>query len=135
MKVSVVIRSRNEECFIGAVLAEVFAQDYHAPYEVVVLDSGSQDRTLDIVRTFPARLEHLPAENFTFGYALNLGVRLAAGQYVVFLSAHCVPCNRSWLRELIQPLDDDLQVVATYGKQEPQQGVNPFEERELEAAY
>jgi glycosyltransferase involved in cell wall biosynthesis len=134
-KISVVIRSKNEELFIGKVLQQVLAQEFAAPYEVIVLDSGSQDRTLDIVRRFPVRLEAIPPERFTFGYALNEGVTLARGEYVVFLSAHCVPRDRSWLRELIHPFDANPLVAATYGRQEPLPGVNPFEERGLARAY
>jgi glycosyltransferase involved in cell wall biosynthesis len=135
MNVSIVIRSKNEERLIDEVLQQVFAQEFPETYEVIVLDSGSQDRTLDVVRSFPIRLEHLPAEKFTFGYALNYGASLANGDYVVFLSAHCLPCGHFWLSELLGPLKSNTQLVATYGRQVPQPGVNLFEEPELVAAY
>ncbi len=135
MKVSIVIRSKNEERFIGAVLERVLEQEFADPYEVIVLDSGSHDRTLDIVRGFPVRLATMPPEQFTFGRALNHGTSLAIGEIVVFLSAHCVPRERTWLRELTAPLSNDAQVAATYGRQEPMPGVNPFEEIELERTF
>lgn len=135
MKASIVIRSKNEERLIDETLRRVLAQEFPAPYEVIVLDSGSQDRTLEIVRSFPVRLETLPPELFTFGFALNHGATLARGEYVVFLSAHCLPRERSWLQELTLPLDIDLGVAATYGRQEPLKGVNPFEEMTLERIY
>lgn len=135
MKVSIVIRSKNEERFIGAVLEQVLKQEFADPYEVIVLDSGSQDRTLAIVRSFPVRLATMPPEQFTFGRALNHGASLTSGDYVVFLSAHCVPRDRAWLRELTTPLASDVQVAATYGRQEPMPGVNPFEEIELERRF
>lgn len=135
MKASIIIRSKNEERFIGTVLQRVLEQEFPEPYEVIVLDSGSQDRTVEIVRGFPVQLEEIPAGKFTFGFALNHGASLAHGAYVVFLSAHCVPCSRSWLRELITPFTNNPLVVATYGRQEPVPGVNPLEERGLEQAY
>ncbi|NOT56677.1 MAG: glycosyltransferase family 2 protein [Deltaproteobacteria bacterium] len=135
MKVSIVIRSKNEERFIGAVLKRVLEQKFTDPYEVIVLDSGSQDRTLDIVRGFPVRLATMAPEQFTFGRALNQGAALTSGDIVVFLSAHCVPRERTWLRELTAPLSNDAQVAATYGRQEPMPGVNPFEEIELERTF
>lgn len=135
MKVSIVIRSKNEERFIGAVLERVLAQEFADSYDVLVLDSGSQDRTLDIVRSFPVRLATMPPEQFTFGRALNQGTALTSGDIVVFLSAHCVPRERTWLRELTTPLASDMQVAATYGRQEPMPGVNPFEEMELERTF
>jgi rhamnosyltransferase len=135
MRVSIVIRSKNEEHFIGSVLQRVLEQEFTEQYEVIVLDSGSKDRTVEIVRGFPVRLEEIPTGEFTFGFALNHGASLAHGEYVVFLSAHCVPCSRSWLRELVTPFTNNALVVATYGRQKPIPGVNPFEERELEQSY
>jgi glycosyltransferase involved in cell wall biosynthesis len=135
MKASIVIRSKNEERFIGSVLQQVLEQEFADPYEVIVLDSGSQDRTLDIVRRFPVRLEMIPPEQFTFGAALNRGAVFARGEYVVFLSAHCVPCHRSWLQELTNPFAQDPLIAATYGRQEPIPGVNPIEEVALVQAY
>jgi len=135
MKASILIRSKNEERIIGSVLQRVLTQDFAEPYEIIVLDSGSQDRTVDIVRGFPVRLETIPARRFTFGSALNLGTSLARGEYVVFLSAHCMPRTRSWLQELTSPFANDPLVVATYGRQEPMPGVNPVEEQGLEQAY
>lgn len=135
MKASVVIRSKNEERFISEVLHRVLAQEFAESSEVVVLDSGSRDRTCEIVRRFPVRLEMIPPERFTFGAALNYGARIARGEYVVFLSAHCLPRDRRWLHELLGPLDWDPLVAATYGQQEPRQGVNRFEAMELEQAF
>lgn len=135
MKASILIRSKNEERFIISVLERVLEQEFADPYEVLVLDSGSQDRTVEIVRGFPVRLETIPARRFTFGAALNHGTSLARGEYVVFLSAHCVPRTRSWLQELTSPFANDPLVVATYGRQEPRPGVNPFEEGGLTRAY
>ena len=135
MRASIVIRSKNEERMIGVVLEKLFAQEFANPYEVMVLDSGSQDRTLDIVRRFPARLETITPQQFTFGFALNHGARLAQGRYVVFLSAHCVPRERTWLADLLYPLDAEPEVAATYGCQEPFPGVNPFEELELARSF
>jgi len=134
MKVSIVIRAKNEERFIGRVLEQVFAQEYPDPVEVLVLDSGSTDATRDIVARFPVRLHRLDPSTFSYGRALNYGAAVAAGERVVHLSAHCIPTNRLWLRNLTALLDDPA-IVATYGRQEPVMGLNPFEELELQAIF
>ena len=135
MRVSIVIRSKNEERFISAVLGRVLEQEFPEPYEVIVLDSGSQDRTLDIVRRLPVRLVSMPPKKFTFGAALNYGGGVAQGEVVVFLSAHCIPRERSWLRTLTAPFEQRPYVAAAYGRQEPIPRVNPLEERGLEQSY
>ena len=134
MKASIVIRAKNEERFIGQVLEMVFAQKYEDPFEVIVLDSGSTDRTVAIATQHPVRLHHIKVGEFTFGRALNTGASLATGEYVVYLSAHCIPVDESWLALLTGPLDEDS-AVATFGRQEPITGVNPFEELELSAIF
>lgn len=130
MKLSIMIRTKNEERFIGEVLEQVFSQDYPDPFEVLVLDSGSTDETLEAVSRFPVRLYQTDPRAFTFGRALNQGASLAVGESVIYLSAHCIPVNDQWLRRLIAPLEDET-VVSTFGRQEPIIGLNPFEELEL----
>ena len=134
MRVSIIIRSKNEERFIGQVLEKIFSQDYREPFEVLVLDSGSTDATLGIVSRFPVRLHHIDPKAFTYGRALNSGAALATGEQVVYLSAHCVPVDDMWLRKLTSPLEDPA-IAATFGRQIPIRGMNPFEELELQAIF
>ena len=122
--VSVVIRCRNEVRHLGPVLGAVLAQQGAPPFEVVALDSGSRDGTLDLLARHPVRVEHL--EGFTFGRALNRGAALARGELVVFLSAHCRPLDPRWLAALVAPFAEPA-VVATFGRQAPVPGVNPIE--------
>lgn len=135
MDASIVIRSKNEELFIREVLERVFAQRFGGSFEVLLLDSGSRDDTVRIATRFPVNYYPISAEEFTFGRALNRGAQLAKGDAVVYLSAHCTPVNEEWLTRLLQPLELDSQVVATYGRQEARRGVNPFEEMDLEVIF
>jgi hypothetical protein len=60
---------------------------------------------------------------------------LASGEYLVNLSAHCIPTNSEWLANLLRPLQSDDTIAATYGNQIPIKGLNPFEERLTIAAF
>ena len=133
--ISIIIRSKNEKRYIAEVLSAVLAQDDHEDFEIIVIDSGSTDGTKELVRKFPVRLEEIPSDRFSFGSALNLGVELAQGQIIVNLSAHCTPTTHDWLRQLVDPLRCDPTLVATYGRQEPRKGMNPFEEPGLQVAF
>jgi len=125
-RASIVIRCRDEAAHLRGVLEAVVAQESAPPFEVLALDSGSRDGTLDLLARHPVRVEHLPAEAFTFGRALNRGAALARGDLVVYLSAHCRPLSSDWLRALVAPFSDPG-VVATFGRQVPIPGVNPIE--------
>jgi rhamnosyltransferase len=128
-QVSIVIRTKNEARFIGATLKKIFEQATSLNYEVIIVDSGSTDDTLAIVHKYPARLFKIASTAFTYGYALNYGARLAKSDYIVNLSAHCIPVDSCWLDQLVTPLLSNHALAATYGKQVPIQGHNPFEER------
>lgn len=123
---SVVIRCRDEADDIGAVLEAVLAQRGAPGFEIVALDSGSSDGTLEILDRYPIRVEALDPATFSYGRALNRGARTARGDVVVFLSAHCRPTSRGWLAALVAPFTEPG-VVATFGRQVPIAGVNPIE--------
>lgn len=123
--VSVVVRCRNEARDLGAVLDAVLAQAGAPPFEVLALDSGSTDGTLDLLARYPIRTATLPGA-FSYGRALNAGARLARGDFVVYLSAHARPRGREWLAALMAPFADP-NVTATFGRQVAIPGVNPIE--------
>lgn len=131
MDVSIVIRTKNEERHIGAVLEKIAVQDYRGNYEIIVVDSNSSDKTAQIASGFPLRFYTIDKEPFSYGHALNYGQSVSVGKIIVFLSAHCVPADNGWLTNLIVPLVKDRQTAAVYGKQLPIRGINPIEEFEL----
>ncbi len=101
-EISIIIRSKNEERLIGRVLTAIFQQDIDLRFEVIVIDSGSTDGTLDIVRNHAVRLYEIEARDFSYGSALNLGATLAQGQYLINLSAHCIPTSDRWIANIAQ---------------------------------
>ncbi len=107
--ISVIIRARNEQSSIGRCL-ELINQQRTAGEgwgtEVIVVDSGSEDRTAQLADAHGARLVELPASSFTFGRALNLGAANARGEILVALSAHAFVRDAGWLARLTQPFAD-----------------------------
>ena len=68
-----------------------------AQSEIIVIDSGSTDRSLEIVRRYPVRLIEIPASEFNHGSTRNLGVRAAKGEYVVMTVQDALPGSDDWL--------------------------------------
>lgn len=112
---SIVIRTFNEEKHIGNLLRAIQKQSYKN-VEVIVVDSGSTDSTLEIAKEFPVQIIQIESRDFTFGYALNLGCKASTGKYIVFASAHVLPTNEEWLTNLLRPFSDE-KVAMVYGRQ------------------
>lgn len=84
-------------------------------FEIVVIDSGSTDRTLEIVKQFPVRLYQIKPEEFTYPYALNFGCQKAqAEKYFIILSAHSLPISSTWVEDGLKNFTSE-KIMGVYG--------------------
>lgn len=115
--VSVVVRTYNEQKYLGQLLDGIARQDVAGiDVEVVVVDSGSSDETLEIARQHGARIVHINKDDFTFGRSLNVGCEAANGDFLVVVSGHCIPESKGWIAGLIAPLISG-EASYSYGRQ------------------
>ena len=96
---SVIVRARNEEAAIGRALASLQRQTVRP--EIIVVDSGSTDRTVEIARAACDRLIEIPFATFSYGRALNLGADAARADVHFALSAHCVAERPDWVERTL----------------------------------
>ena len=126
---SIIIRTRNEERWIGSCLTAVFQQT-DRDFEVILVDNESTDRTVAKARSFPiTRLA--TCHNYLPGKALNLGIRQSSGRYIVCLSGHCIPASPNWLERLVATLEGDPKLAGVYGRQEPMAFSSLSDKRDL----
>ncbi len=86
-RISVIVPSFNEEKSVAATAESLLAQDYDN-YEVVLVDDGSTDKTLQIARGYEDRgLKVVHQENMGKAEALNAGIRAASGSIVLTVDA------------------------------------------------
>ncbi len=129
--VSIVLLVYNGETYLEEVLASVFNQKTDFRFEVIVIDSGSTDRSLEIIGRYPVRLHRILKSEFGHGRTRNLGARLGAGKYVVFLTQDATPASESWLDNLVRVLAEDDRVIGSYSRQLPRPDCNPIEMRDI----
>lgn len=115
MNCSIVIRAYNEEKHIGRLLEGIKYQTLK-DVEVILVDSGSTDSTVEVAESYGAHIVRIPPEEFTFGRSLNYGIRAAAGELIVIASAHVYPVYPDWLASLLYSFEDQ-KIALTYGKQ------------------
>lgn len=133
-KTSILIRTKNEAKDIAKTLNLVTDQTLK-PDEIIVVDSGSTDGTIALVQQrSDVKLLTMHPEDFTFGRSLNLGFAATQTELVIALSAHAFPCDRDWLKNLVEPFAD-ARVAAVYGKQTPHADAYPPVERDYRSFY
>lgn len=117
MLASIIIRTKNEAKRIGDVL-ELLANQSKKDFEVIIVDSGSTDKTLDIIKQFNNKLDikiyTIPTKDFTYPYACNFGAEKSTGKYLIYLSGHSIPVSKTWLENGINDFDDK-KVAGVYG--------------------
>ncbi len=125
---SIIIRACNEQAHLGRLLDGIARQSWK-DCEVILVDSGSTDSTIEIASRHEAQVVHIRPEEFTFGYSLNQGIAASHGELIVIASAHVYPVYPDWLESLLKPFSDK-QVALTYGKQRGNAN-NKFSEQQI----
>lgn len=134
MLISIIIRTYNEEQYLNELLNAIRMQALkNCTTEVVIVDSGSTDKTIEIAKDYDARITYINQDQFTFGRSLNIGCDFSKGSVLVFISGHCIPVGKSWLMSLVEPLIDG-KCDYTYGRQIGRDSTK-FSERQVFEKY
>ena len=131
-RISIIMRSKNDEKVIGATLAMVACQTVR-DWEVVNIDSGSTDGTLDLIRRYNPTPIQIRPEQYVPGWVLNKATREAHGDVLVYLNSDCTPTDESWLERLIAPLEEGA--AAVYSRQVARPDAEVLVRRDYEVAY
>ncbi len=102
--ISVVITTRNEEPHLAQLLESLRVQE--PPFEIVLVDSESRDRTAEIAKSFAARrpdLLRVIERPGSRGIGRNIGVHAARGESIAFIDGDCY-ADPQWLRTLRRDL-------------------------------
>src|SRR6266550_1246429 len=119
--ISILILTKNEALNIERCLDMVFRQEVKGEYEVVVVDSGSSDCTLEIAQRYPVRGYSIAPEEFHHARTRNFAASLAQGEFLVYLAADALPATTDWLHWLISNFSDP-DVAGVYGRHLPKEG-------------
>jgi rhamnosyltransferase len=133
--ISVVIPVLNGGPDLARCLEAIGRQDVGEEVEIVVVDSGSQDDSVETSRALGARVHEIPASEFGHGRTRNLGAELARGKTLVFTSQDAVAADETWLATLVRSLARGEGVAGAYGRQLPHDDATPPERYFLEFLY
>lgn len=132
-KISIIIRTKNEERWISQCLNAVFSQEF-GDFEVIIVDNESSDKTIEKSRRFNIA-KVLTTGEYLPGKALNMGIKNSSGDFIVCLSGHCIPTDNKWLGNLLKNFDGDPSVAGVYGRQEPMDFTSDSDKRDLDLVF
>jgi len=132
---SIIILTKNGERYLHPLLDGLLAQSIAGTFEIILIDSGSKDGTLQIVADYPAvRLYEIPPKEFGHGKTRNLGAELAHGKFLVYIPQDATPVGRDWLEKLLRPFENPA-VAGVYARQVARADANAMEKFFLGDAY
>jgi len=131
--VSIIMRSKNSDWVINSALAALFAQDFQN-FELIIVDSGSTDSTLDIIKNYPCKLVQIAAGDYYPGKVLNDAIKLTNSELIVFVNSDSVMLSPKSLSSLLSPFEDKA-ISATFGRQLPRPEADTWVKRDYAASF
>ena len=120
-KVSIVIPTLNAGPEFEELLERVSVQEGDFDREILVVDSGSTDGTVELARRYGATVHQIPKTEFDHGTTRNLGISLARGEYVALTVQDAAPLDERWLATMVENLEHDEYVAGVYSRQIPRE--------------
>ncbi|UJP04877.1 MAG: glycosyltransferase [Nitrosomonas sp.] len=116
MKLSILIKALNEEVLIASCLEAALAETQHIDSEVILVDSLSSDRTVDIARHYPVRIVQFSKKNDCgCASAAQLGYQFAKGEFLYLLDGDMV-LQPGFLAQALDYLESHPDVAGVAGK-------------------
>lgn len=137
VRASIILLTKNGSRYIGEILQAIHSQQVPFEFEVIAVDSGSRDGTLDILRNYSARIFQIHPETFNHGETRNYGADQACetSEYLVYLTQDATPADAHWLANLIAPMEEDERVAGVYSRHLPRPDSTPSMVRQLTTAW
>jgi len=104
MEISIVIPAYNEEKYIGATIESVIRYGNGVCKEIIVVDNGSTDRTMEIAASYP-NVKVVREDKKGTSLARDRGFREATGDVIGFIDAD-TRLRRGWTRRVARRFED-----------------------------
>jgi glycosyltransferase involved in cell wall biosynthesis len=130
--VSIIIPTCNGGQIFSECLAAIKRQDYGGATQLIIIDSGSTDKTVELATKAGAQAKRIDPKQFHHAGTRNEALLLATKERIVFMVQDAIPCSDNWLTALAQALDD-YPVTAAYTGQVPHDDATPYARFEIES--
>ena len=115
MKASIIIPNLNGEGWIKDSIDSCINQDFKEEYEIIIIDNGSKDRSVEIIEECATRFKNFKIikfqENTGFSYAVNRGIEASGAEYAVLFNNDAF-AQPDWLSQLVAVADTDEKIFS-----------------------
>ena len=112
--VSIIVPSYNQGRFIGSTIRSILNQNYRN-VEVIVIDGGSTDDTLDVLELFRERITYVSERDKGQSDAINKGFRKAHGEIVTWLNSDDIYPDRTAICRIVSAFTNNPEYDFVYG--------------------
>ncbi len=134
--VSIIIPVKNPGEIIKRVLSAIYAQAYDGYAEIIIIDSGSTDGTLEFLNESSKihrnlKVFSIPSSEFGHGKTRNLAIEKSTGELIAVITHDATPVNNDWLTNLVRPFLENEKVAGVFGRHQAYEDADIFTRREL----
>lgn len=104
--VSIIIPAHNEERYITKTLSHIKSQSYRN-LETIVVDDGSSDNTAELAKRYADKVIRLDKRKGV-SYARNIGANIAKGEFLVFLDADTLMCDKKCINKILDSIEEGI---------------------------
>ncbi len=122
---ALIIPTYNAASHIDALLQGILQQELQ-PNHILVIDSGSTDNTIELLKKHPVTVHQIPKAQFNHGGTRQQGIKMVDADIYIFMTQDAKLANKEALTQLLLPLQTDASIGCAYGRQLPNANANPL---------
>jgi rhamnosyltransferase len=115
-RVSVIVPTKNAGGRFEATLRGLQEQELVVPFEIVIIDSGSTDGTVQLGERYATRVMSIAASQFGHGRTRNQAIATCTSPYIALTVQDAIPADRYWLSRLVAALDGNPQAAGAFSR-------------------
>ncbi len=123
--ISIIIPTWEASNSLPSLLASLVSQTVK-DYELIVVDSSSEDNTIDIAESYNANVIIIRRSQFDHGATRTLAAKEAKGDIIIYLTQDALLCDEYAIENIIKPFSKDSQIAAVFGRQLPYPNASVF---------
>lgn len=113
---SIILLIKNGGKRLELLMERLHEQNFKGTYEIIAIDSGSEDKSIQILNKYKIKVHRIKPEEFHHSRTRNLGAEKARGEILVYITQDALPIDDDFLEKLLTPLNDP-KIAVSYGRQ------------------